>query len=94
MESPAKLKQKATLAIEIWLHVFSFLDFRSLAKAAEICRRWKSISGVPLLWKLLCLRHAVTVDHVPEASNELCVTDLLIRGFNRFGIPFESLQIY
>lgn len=41
---------------EVVVRVLLFLDARELARAAEVCRRWRASSRDNRLWKRLCLR--------------------------------------
>lgn len=44
------------LPLELALHVFSYLSWECLLKCALVCRRWRTLSNDPTLWKKLCQR--------------------------------------
>lgn len=63
--SPATLpKQNTTsilgLCIDIMLHLFSFLDKRSLGRCAIVCRSWRAAAYYPSLWANCLLELPVT----------------------------------
>uniref|UniRef100_A0A8C4NJZ7 F-box protein 3 n=1 Tax=Eptatretus burgeri TaxID=7764 RepID=A0A8C4NJZ7_EPTBU len=42
------------LPVDPLLHVFSFVDFRSLARCAQVCRRFRHLAEHETLWKSHC----------------------------------------
>lgn len=39
--------------LEVWVHIFSFLDAPELCVSSQVCHQWNEISKVDLLWKNL-----------------------------------------
>jgi hypothetical protein len=44
---------------EIVMHVFSSLDFRSLARCSLVCKKWKQLSSAQNLWKDLFVKQVL-----------------------------------
>lgn len=42
------------MAMEVKLLLFSFFDLRTLIKASEVCKEFRTLSDEPTLWKRLC----------------------------------------
>lgn len=42
---------EAFLADDVLCHIFSFLDFKALARACCVCKRWGVFGNEPCLWQ-------------------------------------------
>ena len=43
--------REVVLADDVLCHIFSFLDFRALARACCVCKRWGMFGNEPWLWQ-------------------------------------------
>ena len=58
-----------TFPTEIWLQIFSHLDYDDLLRVCRICRHWRPLGEDSALWRQLCLKaglvsEADPLDHV------------------------------
>jgi len=51
------------------IHVFSFLDVRSLTNAALVCKRWNKLLESSRLWLQLCQRHYARLRQAPDYTH-------------------------
>lgn len=42
------------LGQDVLLHVFQFLDLKSLCLSSQVCRQWNEVSSLNILWKSHC----------------------------------------
>jgi hypothetical protein len=55
---------------ELWTHIFSFLDHRSLLRSVvPVCREFRDIGLSANLWKRLCAKMWVLQDNAPRDNN-------------------------
>ena len=48
---------KEVLPLDYMLHIFSFLDSRTLAKRVSlVCTKWRDLSNHDNLWRQLCIK--------------------------------------
>lgn len=43
--------REVVLADDVLCHIFSFLDYRSLARACCVCKSWGVLANEPYLWQ-------------------------------------------
>jgi hypothetical protein len=43
--------REVVLADDVLCHIFSYLDFRALARACCVCKRWGMFGNEPCLWQ-------------------------------------------
>jgi len=89
-------------SMEILLHVFSFLDAKSLCTASRVCKAWYQISQDRSLWKALLAKPKVTQlysdqliplkDNWKTLYSELASLDLTSNGALSFPLIKEGLE--
>ncbi|XP_071493090.1 epithelial cell-transforming sequence 2 oncogene-like [Diadema antillarum] len=78
------------------LHIFSFLDPRSLSRAATVCWHWKFFTEQDELWMPKCLRHGWLLPYVPRENEYGSWKKHYIRCFRSMDVsqPNEKSERY
>jgi hypothetical protein len=78
------------LPSEVWIHIFSFLDPKSLCRASQASKTWKPLADDQSLWKSLCKVHNVKiVDEADAKELELDEPDSVSKSM---GSPSSSTK--
>ncbi|EEB05195.1 F-box/WD repeat protein Pof1 [Schizosaccharomyces japonicus yFS275] len=57
LQSLVRLDFISLLPVEISFKILSYLDARSLCKAAQVCRRWRELADDDCVWHRMCEQH-------------------------------------
>ena len=62
------VKQLPHLPVEIWILIFSHLDFMTLLIISRVNKRLMEISNYHILWRDLCFKHSISLENQESLS--------------------------
>lgn len=75
-----------SMATEVKLLIFSFLDVRSLINSSEVCKEFQLLTDDPALWKRLCFTD------FPDNMSQRFITESSTSWKEKYKILYEQMQ--